>query len=79
MQNVKSQFYTTSNIKIQIKNKWLLLRYVPLYHENNKYLGGFLYLSDISTTHIADAQHHEIDRELFKITKYFPAKFIAEG
>ncbi len=79
LQNVKTQVHTTSNLKIQIKNKWFLLRYVPLYHDDSEYLGGFLYLTDISTVHIMDTHHQEIDRELFKITKYFPSKFIAEG
>ncbi|MBN2010439.1 PAS domain-containing protein [candidate division KSB1 bacterium] len=79
LQNANTQIHTTSNLKIQIKNKWLLLRYVPLYHENDSYLGGFLFLSDISTSQVMDAHFQEIDRELFKITKYFPTKFIAEG
>lgn len=60
--------------KFMIHDKWLTLRFIPLYDQNNKYLGGFLYLSE----KILESRY-SFDPDLITVSRMFSSKIVAEG
>ena len=64
----------THSEKFMIQNKWLTLRFVPLYDRQNGYIGGFLYLSE----KIFETQS-SFDPDLITVSRLFSSKIVAEG
>ena len=60
--------------KFLIQDRWLTLRFMPLYDQHNKYIGGFLYLSE----KVFDS-HYGFDPDLITVSKMFSSKIVAEG
>jgi PAS domain-containing protein len=79
IQNLNSNFIISSPVKIQLKDKWLLLRYMPLTDSQNDYLGGFLYITDLSLNQTFTETQKGIDPDILSISKFFSRKIIAEG
>lgn len=79
LQSAKSNVHITTPVKIQLKDKWILLRYTPVYDSNGQYMGGFLYLTDLSSKRLFDEKQKGTESDILSITKFFPAKIVAEG
>lgn len=60
--------------KFLIQNKWITLRFVPLFNTQNEYIGGFLYL----TEKVFDSSR-EFDPDLITVSRLFSSKIVAEG
>jgi len=79
LKSAKSNIHLTASKKIEVNNKWLLLRFTPLYKEKNQYVGGFLYLSDFATVGMYEESQKGLNSDLISLTKLFSSKIIAEG
>ncbi|MBD3289728.1 PAS domain-containing protein [candidate division KSB1 bacterium] len=74
IKNNDSGDHFSSSEKFMIHDKWLTLRFVPLFDQQNKYIGGFLYLSE----KVFENQTG-FDPDLITVSRLFSSKIVAEG
>ena len=79
IQSAKSNIHLTASRKIQLNNHSIMLRFVPLYKDKNQYIGGFIYLTDISIITPFEETHQQYDTDIISMSKLFASKIIAEG
>jgi hypothetical protein len=58
-----------------VNEKPLLLRFEPLYGNDDQYIGGFLYVIEKTDKEVKSI----IDADIINISKFFSSKIIAEG
>lgn len=75
LQAAKSNLDVTIPEKIQLNESWLTLQFVPLYQENQVYIGGILYTTEKSYKE----KPAGIETDLISLSKLFSAKVMAEG
>jgi len=75
LQEAKTRYLPSSTIKVAYGEKQLFFRFNPMFDQQNRYMGGFLYIKE----NIEIDRPTNIDGDLVDITKFFSTKIVAEG
>ncbi len=78
----KSQMrFNSFAYKTRLKDNYVQIRFAPLYSPEKKYLGGFLYMTEVDeVTKVEDREQLKIlDKHIINLDKIITPKIIAEG
>ena len=79
IESAKSNIHLSASKKINSNNKWLTLRFIPLYRNKNQYIGGLLYLTDIATVQPFEEPLKASETDVLSVSKLLSSKILAEG
>jgi len=82
LRNQKSQMrFNSFAYKTKVHNAHVQIRFAPVYSPEKRYLGGFLYMTEVDEVKRADEKEHMkiLDKHIINVDKIVTPKIIAEG
>lgn len=73
--------FTMLSLKTRINNQLVQIRFAPIYGHGQHYMGGFLYLTELTDVSRPDEETEvtRLDDKLFQLKQVLTPNFIAEG